>query len=160
MKQKLDYFDVNKRIIQIMREKGFNKNSLAKELGMSQPTIKQIENNENLPSLKFLFEFKELFPDINCNWLLTGQGNKIDIVGEFNIQHGGRIEYDLDAEGYSMRYHDGQQEKPEKRGDDNARLWEMIDFQKKQIEAQTRIIEELTKKVGNDVPRRVARAGE
>ena len=30
MKQKLDYFDVNNRIIQIMREKGYNKNSLAK----------------------------------------------------------------------------------------------------------------------------------
>jgi len=36
----------------------------------------------------------------------------------------------------------------------------MIGFLKKQIETQNRIIEELTKKVGNDAPRRVARAGE
>lgn len=39
-------------------------------------------------------------------------------------------------------------------------LWEMIGFLKNQIETQNRIIEELTKKVGNDAPRRVARAGE
>ena len=40
MQKKFDYFDVNKRIIQIMKEKGYNKNSLAKAMGMAQPTIK------------------------------------------------------------------------------------------------------------------------
>lgn len=154
MKQKLDYFDVNNRIIQIMREKGYNKNSLAKVMGMAQPTIKQIENNENLPSLKFLFEFKEAFPDINFNWLLTGRGNKVDLIGEYDIKHEGVVEYDLDADGYSMRYHDGvdprgPSAKNEKDDKNEARIDKMlgiIESQQRQLETQARTIELLAPK--------------
>lgn len=141
MKQKLDYFDVNNRIIQIMREKGYNKNSLAKVMGMAQPTIKQIEN-------------KEAFPDINFNWLLTGRGNKVDLIGEYDIKHEGVVEYDLDADGYSMRYHDGvdprgPSAKNEKDDKNEARIDKMlgiIESQQRQLETQARTIELLAQK--------------
>lgn len=134
--KKFDYFDVNKRIIQIMKEKGYNKNSLAKAMGMAQPTIKQIENNENLPSLKFLFEFKDVFPDINFNWILTGKGNKIDLVGEYDIKHEGVIEYDMDAGGYSMRYHDGANDRTvtDKNSERIDKLLDIVASQQKTIE--------------------------
>ncbi len=77
MQEKLDYFSVNERIVLIMNEKNLNKNSFAKLIGMSQPTIKQVENKENLPSLKFLLEILKAFPDISAEWLLTGQGKMI-----------------------------------------------------------------------------------
>jgi transcriptional regulator with XRE-family HTH domain len=74
MQEKLDYFLVNERIVLIMNDKNLNKNSFAKLIGMSQPTIKQVENKENLPSLKFLLEILKAFPDISAEWLLTGKG--------------------------------------------------------------------------------------
>lgn len=75
MQEKLDLFCVNDRIVQIMRSNGFNKNSFAKLLGMSQPAIRQIENNENLPSLKMILGIIQVFPSISAEWLLTGKGD-------------------------------------------------------------------------------------
>jgi DNA-binding XRE family transcriptional regulator len=77
MKHKFDLFDVNIRIMQIMREKKLNKNSLSKLLDLSQPALTKIERNQNLPSFKLLFELTQTFPDINAEWLLTGEGQMI-----------------------------------------------------------------------------------
>lgn len=77
MKQKFDSFEVNSRIMQIMREKNLNKNSLAKLLNLSQPALAKIEKNLNLPSYKLLFEIIQNFPDINTEWLLTGTGKML-----------------------------------------------------------------------------------
>lgn len=66
--------DVNTRIMQIMREKNLNKNSLSKVLNVSQPALKKIEDNKNAPSFKLLFELLTNFPDISPEWLLTGSG--------------------------------------------------------------------------------------
>lgn len=80
MKQKFDSFEVNSRIMQIMREKNLNKNSLAKLLNLSQPALAKIEKNLNLPSYKLLFEIIQNFPDINTEWLLTGTGKMLRSV--------------------------------------------------------------------------------
>lgn len=77
MKQKYDIFDVNNRIMQIMREKNLNKNSLSKLLDLSQPALTKIEKNLNLPSFKLLFEIIQNFPDVNPEWLLTGDGKML-----------------------------------------------------------------------------------
>ncbi len=74
MQEKFDNFSVNERILLIMKEKNFNKNSLSKLLGLSQPALKKIENNENLPSFKLLFGLLNAIPDISAEWLLTGKG--------------------------------------------------------------------------------------
>ena len=74
MKEKFDCFDVNNRILLIMKEKNLNKNSLSKQIGLSQPAITKIENHKNLPSFKLLFELLRLFPDISAEWLLIGKG--------------------------------------------------------------------------------------
>ena len=78
MKQKFDKFSINNRILLIMQEKNLNKNSVSKVIGITQPALKKIENNENLPSLKLLFGLLRVFPDINANWLITGEGNMIN----------------------------------------------------------------------------------
>ena len=77
VQQKFDYFGVNSRIMLIMKHKGLNKNSLSKLLGVSQPALKKIEDNENLPSYKLLFELLENFPDVSSEWLLTGKGEML-----------------------------------------------------------------------------------
>lgn len=75
MKQKFQQEGVNTRIMLIMKEKNLNKNSLSKLLGISQPALKKIESNENLPSFKLLFELLSNFQDINPEWLITGNGS-------------------------------------------------------------------------------------
>ena len=77
MQVKFEYFDINKRIVLIMNNKGFNKNSLSKLLGVSQPALKKIEDGENLPSLKLIFEILSKFPDVNTEWLITGKGQML-----------------------------------------------------------------------------------
>jgi len=72
MKEKFDLYDVNNRIMLIMKEKNLNKNSLSKLLDLSQPALLKIETNKNLPSFKLLFGLIENFPDISPEWLLTG----------------------------------------------------------------------------------------
>lgn len=57
-----------------MKEKNLNKNSLSKVLGISQPALKKIESNTNLPSFKLLFELLTNFPEINPEWLILGIG--------------------------------------------------------------------------------------
>jgi transcriptional regulator with XRE-family HTH domain len=75
MQEKSDLFLINERILLIMREKGLNKNSLSRQIGLTQPALKKIERNENLPSFKLLFGLLQLFPTISAEWLLTGNGS-------------------------------------------------------------------------------------
>lgn len=77
MKEKFDLFDVNNRIMLIMKEKSLNKNSLSKLLGLSQPALLKIETNKNLPSFKLLFELIKNFPDVSPEWILTGNGTML-----------------------------------------------------------------------------------
>lgn len=64
-----------------MRENNFNKNSLSKELNISQPALSKIEKNENLPSFKLLFEILKKFPNISPEWLMTGKGKMLKEKG-------------------------------------------------------------------------------
>lgn len=77
MKQKFDLFSVNERIMLIMKEKKMNKNSLSKALGLSQPALKKIEEKQNLPSFKLLFEIISVFSDISAEWLVNGKGSML-----------------------------------------------------------------------------------
>lgn len=81
MKEEFDYFSINNRIMLIMRENNFNKNSLSKELNISQPALSKIEKNENLPSFKLLFEILKKFPNISPEWLMTGKGKMLKEKG-------------------------------------------------------------------------------
>lgn len=82
MQEKFDLFSVNDRILLIMKEKGFNKNSLSKLLDVSQPTLKNLEAKENLPSFKLIFGIIKLFDDISIEWLLTGRGEMLRLKDE------------------------------------------------------------------------------
>lgn len=83
--------DINTRIMQIMREKKLNKNSLSKILGISQPALKKIEDNNNAPSFKLLFEILSNFEDVSPEWLMTGKGNMIKENNPQNTPGGGTV---------------------------------------------------------------------
>lgn len=65
---------INQRFSILMKELNFYPSSLAKEIGVSQSSIKQVVDGENLPSAKVLVPLLEKFPLINMNWLLLGTG--------------------------------------------------------------------------------------
>jgi DNA-binding XRE family transcriptional regulator len=81
MKEKFDNFDINDRILLIMKGKNLNKNSLSKTIGFSQPALTKIEKHTNLPSFKLLFELLRVFPDVDAKWLLTGEGEMLHNEG-------------------------------------------------------------------------------
>ncbi|MHC1780985.1 MAG: helix-turn-helix transcriptional regulator [Bacteroidales bacterium] len=95
MKQKFQEESVNKRIMLIMREKNLNKNSLSKLLGISQPALKKIESNVNLPSFKLLFELLSNFQDINPEWLITGNGKMYRAEEEKTLSKSTLVSSDL-----------------------------------------------------------------
>ena len=123
MQQKFDDFAVNDRIILIMKKNGHNKNSLSKLLGVSQPALRKIEEHLCLPSFKLLFEIKRLFPTVNSDWLLIGNG-PMEIEGEglLNMSDNSR--------------------------NTDARLWGVIDAQQRQLEAKDQQLEAKDKQLG------------
>jgi DNA-binding XRE family transcriptional regulator len=68
---------VNTRFIQAMKHFRYNKNSLATALGVSPPSIGHIEKHRNFPGFEVILKFLELHPEINANWLITGEGQMI-----------------------------------------------------------------------------------
>ena len=69
---------VNTRFIQIMNHFNYNKNTLALALGVSPPSIGHIEKHRNYPAMDTLLRFLSIHPDINFNWLVTGEGSMIN----------------------------------------------------------------------------------
>lgn len=62
------------RIRRIIAEKGLNVTSFAKEIGMKQSTLnQQLVMDRNL-SIELIEKIMQIYPDISCEWLITGKG--------------------------------------------------------------------------------------
>ena len=56
-----------------------NSNKLAENINVSRATISHIMSGRNKPSVDFLHKILNKYPDLNLNWLVTGNGPmKID----------------------------------------------------------------------------------
>lgn len=65
------------RISSILRHYGLSSSRLADMLGVQRSGISHILSGRNNPSYDFLVKLLEEFPEINANWLLTGQGGML-----------------------------------------------------------------------------------
>lgn len=144
-----------KRVKEILRKNGYVLSDVAKSMGIIPQNLQSMLNVEDIKTgvlervaaainknVYFFYQNDVKLPSSDAIKKMADNhfGNMMDIAAKLGI---------------------GQPEpEPSLPADDTAQLWEMIGFLKNQIETQNRIIEELTKKVGNDAPRRVARAGE
>lgn len=69
---------ISERIEKIIYHYHFNKNSFSKELQLSNNvTIGNIINKKSFPSFEIIYRILKYFPEINCRWLITGEGEML-----------------------------------------------------------------------------------
>ena len=70
---------MNKRFQKWLDNNDINSNKLAENINVSRATISHIMSGRNKPSVDFLHKILNKYPDLNLNWLVTGNGSmKID----------------------------------------------------------------------------------
>lgn len=67
---------VNSRIMQVINEYGFNKNSFSRHIGLDNNTTVGgiVAGKQNKPSWSVLQKIITAFPDLSVNWLVSGKG--------------------------------------------------------------------------------------
>ncbi len=67
------------RLESILQHYKLNSSKLAEMIDVQRSGISHILSGRNNPSYDFLVSILDAFPEINANWLLTGNGNMIEI---------------------------------------------------------------------------------
>lgn len=78
MRDKSHYTEGWERVMAVMNHYGLNKNSFSMEIGMSNSmTIGRIINEKRKPIPATLNKIADKCPEINRDWLLTGEGSML-----------------------------------------------------------------------------------
>lgn len=73
----------NQRLCEFCKFKAVSGTLLAEQLGTSQPTVSAILSGKRNLSRGMVARITERYPDLNSNWLMTGEGNMLnDVVVE------------------------------------------------------------------------------
>lgn len=72
------------RIMEIMRNKGFNSSRFAEEIGIQRAAMSHILNGRNNVSLDVCKKILEKFPEISVDWLLFGKGEMMRVDVDMN----------------------------------------------------------------------------
>jgi transcriptional regulator with XRE-family HTH domain len=67
--------DFSERIAAVMRHYNLQAKDLATLCGVQRTAITHILNGRNRPSVGFLSQLSDAFPELNTRWLLHGRGN-------------------------------------------------------------------------------------
>lgn len=62
------------RILEVLKMKNFSPSQFAEEIGVQRSNISHIISGRNKPSLEFIQKIIKRFPDINPDYILSGQG--------------------------------------------------------------------------------------
>ncbi len=74
---------LNDRISKIIEYSQLTSSEFADEIDVQRSSISHITSGRNKPSLDFLIKVKERFPELNWDWLITGDGEMtISILNE------------------------------------------------------------------------------
>jgi SOS-response transcriptional repressor LexA len=82
---------INQRVVKVIEHYGYNSNSLTIALNYKGNTrVYNIMRSRSKPSCGFLEDFAKLLPQVNMNWIVTGNGrmlnrlqDNIPVLGEF-----------------------------------------------------------------------------
>lgn len=71
--------EIKDRIRQIIVREGLTAGAFAETVGVAQATISHILGSRNkYPSMEFVLRLHQRYPDIDLNWLLTGEASSTD----------------------------------------------------------------------------------
>ncbi len=62
------------RIKSFIESQNLSSSGFANEIGVQRSSVSHILSGRNKPSLDFILKFKEHYPDLSFEWLLTGKG--------------------------------------------------------------------------------------
>lgn len=65
--------EISKRLLAYLEEKQISKSAFAEETGLNKATLSHIESGRNRVSLNIIEAFAKKFPNVDLNWLITGQ---------------------------------------------------------------------------------------
>lgn len=67
----------HERLIAVMKHYGLNKNSFSVQIGLTNTAIGKIIKEKRKPNQTTIMKIVSRFPEINAEWLLTGQGEML-----------------------------------------------------------------------------------
>ena len=70
------------RIKLLMSKKNMSATQFSDEIGIQRSSLSHVLSGRNKPSLDFMLKIKNRFSDINLNWLLLGQENMLQNMGD------------------------------------------------------------------------------
>lgn len=65
--------DIIDRLKAVMDELGHSPASFCSSTGISRPVLSHILNGRNKPSIQFLLQISNAFPEVSLDWLITGR---------------------------------------------------------------------------------------
>ncbi|KAB8153394.1 hypothetical protein EZY14_009180 [Kordia sp. TARA_039_SRF] len=63
------------RITEIAKNKGISLRKLEISIGVSNGYLNSMKTNNSIPGGDVLYKISNTYPDINMNWILTGEGS-------------------------------------------------------------------------------------
>lgn len=69
-----DIEEIIDRVKRLMEQNDINETELSKSIGIGQRTVNYYLKCERKPSLEFIIKVSSAFPNLNSQWLLTGEG--------------------------------------------------------------------------------------
>ncbi len=79
--------DIKDRIVQIIREKGLTSQQFAEIINVQSSTISHIISERNKPSLNIVANIMDNLPEINPDWLISGNGGMYRGITESSLDN-------------------------------------------------------------------------
>lgn len=99
------------RIEQIIKHKNLTSVKFAEAIGVQASSISHVVSGRSKPSFEFLEKIKNRYPELNMNWLISGEGEMFSI-GDSDENQNEKINFEEeDAPIYHRKTNSQQQKK-------------------------------------------------
>ena len=75
---------ITNRIEKLIKSKKLTKSSFATEIGVQRSSLAHFFSGRNKPSLDFFLKIKKKYPDVDLNWIISGQKIKNNVNKKTN----------------------------------------------------------------------------